>query len=245
MAIDGTDIDIFRNPDSDCFISSSWYPKSFCQLHINAFYDVLNRTYVDTYLQSKTQADERFALIEMLAQYIFKEKFIIMADRGYESYNVFAHFLNTPNVDFLCRVKQGAGGMRDIIKLPMQELDVDISTPISTSQTNEDKRLNRIYINTGSKKGKINSPKTRLGQWDFSSPYDLKMRIVRFETASGKYVTIATSLSREEFSIKEIKMLYNLRWGIETSFRELKYVMGLVNLHCKKEDLIAQKSFVH
>ena len=34
-----------------------------------------------------------------------------------------------------------------------------------------------------------------------------------------------------------------MRWEIETSFRELKYVMGLVHLHCKKEELVAQEIF--
>lgn len=29
----------------------------------------------------------------------------------------------------------------------------------------------------------------------------------------------------------EIKELYHARWGIETAFRELKYGIGLVNLH--------------
>lgn len=55
--------------------------------------------------------------------------------------------------------------------------------------------------------------------------------------------TIVTSLNRFEFPIKRIKELYHLRWGIETSFRELKYTIGLVNFHAKKEDFIRQEIF--
>ncbi|WP_369524777.1 transposase, partial [Thomasclavelia cocleata] len=32
--------------------------------------------------------------------------------------------------------------------------------------------------------------------------------------------------------------LYNKRWGIETSFREVKYALGLNALHSKKRKLI-------
>ena len=34
-----------------------------------------------------------------------------------------------------------------------------------------------------------------------------------------------------------------MRWNIETSFRTLKYSVGLVNLHSKKDDLILQEIY--
>jgi hypothetical protein len=34
-----------------------------------------------------------------------------------------------------------------------------------------------------------------------------------------------------------------MRWGIETSFRELKYAIGLINFHSKKMECIAQEVF--
>ena len=34
-----------------------------------------------------------------------------------------------------------------------------------------------------------------------------------------------------------------MRWGVETSFRELKYAVGLVNFHCRKDDLLKQEIF--
>ena len=42
----------------------------------------------------------------------------------------------------------------------------------------------------------------------------------------------------DTFSIEEIKMLYGLRWGIETSFRELKHVLGAKNFHAKEREYI-------
>ena len=38
-------------------------------------------------------------------------------------------------------------------------------------------------------------------------------------------------------------MLYNMRWGLETSFRELKYTIGLLHFHAKKAEYIYQEVF--
>lgn len=156
---------------------------------------------------------------------------------------MFAHLINADNTDFLCRVKHGTGAIAEIKKLPMQELDVDISVEITTSQTKEDKQRGRRFIQTGSKKGKVNSPKTVISRWDFSSPYTLKLRVVRILLDTGEYETLVTSLSRERFSISKIRELYHLRWGIETAFRELKYVTGLTHLHSKKDEMIMQEIY--
>lgn len=70
-------------------------PKGYNQLHVNPLYDVLNKTYQHCIIQPQPQQDEVGALTVMLKWYDFKEKTLIVADRGYESYNVFAHLMNT------------------------------------------------------------------------------------------------------------------------------------------------------
>ena len=70
----------------------------------------------------------------------------------------------------------------------------------------------------------------------------MKVRVVRVLLDTGEYETLATSLPRS-FTSAEIKALYHTRWGIETAFRELKYGMGLVNLHGKKDDFVKQEIF--
>lgn len=50
-------------------------------------------------------------------------------------------------------------------------------------------------------------------------------------------------LDRNEFSIEDIKEPYNKRWGIETSFRQVKYIIGLNSLHAKKKKLIQQEIY--
>ena len=41
--------------------------------------------------------------------------------------------------------------------------------------------------------------------------------------SEGLYETLITNLWIDEFPAEDIKILYKMRWGIETSFRELKY----------------------
>lgn len=50
-------------------------------------------------------------------------------------------------------------------------------------------------------------------------------------------------LPGKEFPIAKIKELYYRRWGIETSFRELKYAIGLASLHGKKKEFMLQEVF--
>ena len=73
--------------------------------------------------------------------------------------------------------------------------------------------------------------------------YDLRFRVVRFRISGGCNETVYTNLDSETFPIGKIKELYRLRWGIETSFRELKYTIGLSCLHGKKTDFLLQEVF--
>ena len=244
LAADGSSIRMQRDPNSETYIQTSSNPEGYNQYHLNAVYDLLTRTYFDVELQPGLKVDERAALINILRRNTFNEKTIIITDRGYEGYNMFANFIETAGVDFVCRIKDGGcGALADITNLPMQELDKDIQIGITTSQTNEDKLHNRRYIPTSSKKGKKLSPKTAVRRWDYKSPYTLNIRVVRFLLDSGSYETIVTSLPRDKFSVAKIKELYHMRWGIETSFRELKYFVGLINLHGKSDQFAAQEIY--
>lgn len=49
---------------------------------------------------------------------------------------------------------------------------------------------------------------------------------------------ISLPISSDEFSLEEIKRLYYLRWGQETSFRDLKHTIGTANFHSKSPEYI-------
>ncbi|MNW59962.1 Transposase DDE domain protein [compost metagenome] len=73
--------------------------------------------------------------------------------------------------------------------------------------------------------------------------YPMSFRVVRFVLPSGTYETVITNLSTAEFPPYELRCIYNMRWGIETSFRALKYTVGLTNFHAKRQVSIAQEIF--
>lgn len=244
LAIDGTAVNMARDSKSPSFVCHASAPEGYNQMHANPLYDVLNKTYLDCVIQPQPRQDEIGALLFLLAWHDFERKTLIVADRGYSSYNLFATFQNTRNVDFLIRIKQGRGAMREVAKLPMRELDQEISFTVTTTQTKADKENGYIFVQTRKNKDKAYSDNTRDGRWDFPSPYPMKLRIVRILLSTGEYETLATSLP-PSFTPDMIRELYHARWGIETAFRELKYTYGLVNLHGRKDEFVRQEIYAH
>lgn len=242
LAIDGSVVNMARDPKSRCFVQHDGAPEGFCQVHVNALYDVLNKTYFNCDIQPQPQQDEIGALEFLLSWYDFDEKTIIVGDRAYSSYHVFALIQRARNADFLIRIKQERGAMREVAKLPMKELDCEIEFTITTTQTKEDKEKGYVFIQTRKEKGRAYSNKTRNGRWSLPSPYPMKLRIVRILLDTGEYETLATSLA-PSFTPSMIKELYHARWGIETAFRELKYNYGLIHLHGKSEDFVKQEIY--
>lgn len=75
------------------------------------------------------------------------------------------------------------------------------------------------------------------------NPYYLSFRLVRFKLTEDTYELLITNLTEEKFAVNELKELYAMRWGIETSFRDLKYSLALSYFHSKKTEHILQEIF--
>lgn len=240
LAVDGTAVNLPRNSAAPSFVQNDGIPKGVNQLHVTPLYDILNRAFADVVIQPEPKKDEIGALVEMLKRNTFAQKTLIIADRGFESYNLIGHCLEKPNTDFLIRIKQSRSAMREVAKLPMMELDCTIGFTITTTQTNADKQNGYIHLQVP-KKSKVGS-KTRRGRWVFPSPYPMKLRVCRFLLDNGEFETVATSLPRS-FSLDDIRELYHLRWGVETAFRDWKYTLGLVNLHGKSDAFAEQEIY--
>lgn len=243
LAVDGSCINMAFDQKAPSFVRSDTHPKGgYNQLHLNTLYDVENGVYYDAHVTPQPRVDEIGALITMLRHNDFQRKQLIICDRGYESYHLMAQIMRKRNVDFLIRVKQNKSAMREVAKLPMEELDVDVSFTITTTQTNKDKENGYIFIQTHANKKRKYSAKTKPSRWTLPSPYPMSFRVVRFLLPSGEYETVATSLPRS-FSAEEIKELYHRRWGIEIAFRNLKYSLGLSNLHGKSQNMVEQEIY--
>nr|MBQ4172938.1 transposase [Ruminococcus sp.] len=71
----------------------------------------------------------------------------------------------------------------------------------------------------------------------YSAPatyYSLHLRFVRIQITDDLFEVLVTNLDENEFPPCILKQLYSMRWGIETSFRKLKYTIGLSAFRSKK-----------
>ena len=92
LACDGSDLNIARNPsDADTYFQYSSDNRGFNQLHLNALFDLCEKRYADAIVQPALLENETLAMIRMAERNSGAKKTILIADRGYESYNLFAH----------------------------------------------------------------------------------------------------------------------------------------------------------
>ena len=205
------------------------------KLHLNAFYDVLNRIYTDVLVQTAADYNEFRACATMIDRSKL-ENVIPVADRGYENYNIFAHAIEK-GWKFAIRVKdKKSNGIASGLNLPPNdEFDIDITQIFSRKNTKTTK-------NAGYKWMPVNQVFDYLPRKS-DKTYELSFRIIRFPIGSNSYEIIITNLDRNIFDVKKIKEIYHLRWGIETSFRELKYAIGLTSFHARKPDFIKQEIY--
>lgn len=241
MAVDGTAVNLARDPKASTFIQNASNPKGYNQMHACCIYDVLNKTYHSCSINR----DEIGALLYALDWYDFDKNTLFVTDRGYSAYSLFATFIEK-GYYFLIRTKQAKSAMKKIAELPMEEFDRDISFTITTTQTKEDKEKGYILVQTQKNKNRTYSPNTRAGRFDYPTPYHFSnLRVVRFMLNTGEYETLVTNLPRGQngFSSKDLAELYHARWGIETSFSELKYGIGLNLLHGKSEEFARQELY--
>ena len=242
-ACDGTVVTVATNPaNEETHIKGSRNAVGYNQYHISALYDLLNKTYTDAIIKGVNFINEPQAAVEMINSLDLRGKGILICDRGYAALNLMEHCNRKDGLEYLIRVKESRW-IKEVNNLPLEDLDTEVTIELRTTQTNKDKIDYRNgtakYISGKSKFGKNKSSRT----WDFESPHKMTIRIVRFKITEDRYETIATSLDRFAFPAERIKELYNMRWGIETSFRDLKYAIGMVNFHARKDSSIMQEIY--
>lgn len=162
---------------------------------------------------------------------------IFTADRGYECYNDMAHITECGH-KFVSRVKDiDSQGIAAGLGLPDTYFDKCMTLKLTRRKTRETIQMRK----TDSSIRFIAHDFDYLPKdYDYKAPaqfYELPIRIVRFKVKNTTEV-IMTNLSKEDFSVGEIKKIYGMRWGIETSFRDLKHTIGLNYYHAKKSDSI-------
>ena len=244
IAMDGVNFNTALNKDTPSFMSAPNTIKGgYNQYKATVMLDLLSHQTVDMVLNPISAQNEHADAAFMVYWNDFPPC-IVICDRLYSSYSLIADFQQR-NMDFVIRTKQNVGALKPIQALPMEELDVDLEFVLTDSQSQESKAKGHIFVNTGSKRGKENSPKTYVSRFAYPLPYIMRFRVVRGRLPNGDLETLLTSLPREEFSAAEIMELYRLRWREELFFRHIKYDCGASRMKCRKEEYSRQELYGH
>ena len=241
LAVDGSSISLTRDLSDEktlCFRGRDRTPQN--EMHLNAMFDLLQGTYVDEIVQDFREANENAAFVAMVDRSRI-DKALVLADRGYESYNDFAHVVQK-GWYFLIRAKDvGSNGILSGLDLPDEDcFDVEINLNLTRKLSNEVKALlsDRNHYRCLPTTATFDYLPAKSRKRDPAKWYPLSFRTVRFPISESGYEAIITNLPAEEYPPSDIKKLYEMRWGIETSFRELKHTIGLEYFHSKKAEHI-------
>ena len=249
FAADGSDFKIPHNPAHiESHYDGTNGQSPYNVFHLDAMYDLLQHTYQDVALGGDREMNERRSLCSMVDR-SNTQNAIVIADRGYENYNLMAH-IQEKGWKFLIRIKDihSVGGIASGLNLPdFPEFDTFINLSLTTKQTNEIKELcensNEFrFIPSAVTFDFLPKTNRKFAPTVF---YKLPFRIVRFKITDTTYETVVTNLDSIHFPATELKKLYAMRWSIETSFRELKYTIGLLHFHSKKVEFICQEIYAN
>lgn len=239
VACDGSAADIFRNPDdSDTFFEPNGKStRGFNQIHINAFFSVLDKKITDLLIQPARKRNEYSAFCQMVDRSESDTPVIYLCDRGYASYNAFAHVIESGQF-FVMRCTDDK--TEKILGFPLdniQQLDYHVERILSRSQSKK-KRLHPEQEEQYRFVCK-NVPMDYITQGH--PEYRLSLRIIRIELSDSCYENLITNLPELDFDFDDLKDLYHLRWDEETSFRDLKYPLCLKAFHSQKYEYIIQE----
>ena len=239
VACDGSAADIFRNPDdSDTFFEPNGKStRGFNQIHINAFFSVLDKKITDLLIQPARKRNEYSAFCQMVDRSESDTPVIYLCDRGYASYNAFAHVIENGQF-FVMRCTDDK--TEKILGFPLdniRQLDYHVERILSRSQSKK-KRLHPEQEEQYRFVCK-NVPMDYITQGH--PEYRLSLRIIRIELSDSCYENLITNLPELDFDFDDLKDLYHLRWDEETSFRDLKYPLCLKAFHSQKYEYIIQE----
>ena len=239
IAADGSAVSFFCRPTQDTkayFVSEGHSAKGFFSIHINAFYDLDTNTYSDILLQPVHNKDEFAAFCSLVDSHTLlpDTSDIFIGDRGYCSYYNMAHVI-ARNQYFLFRTKDihGKGLVGNFDYPDSDSFDIAVNVTLTRSHKKS------ITIPDGSYRRFVDAA-TSFDFIEYGSmdTYQLSFRVARFPLSDDSFECVVTNLPSDDFPSEKIKQLYNSRWAIETSFRKLKYTIGLSNFHSRKPEFI-------
>jgi len=179
--------------------------KEIVQARVSLLYDLLNNIILDAVITSKKRHEIKIVKDEHLKY--FKEGDLIIFDRGYPSYEMFATIPTKCKADYLIRTR------KDIYKKQLAPL-LDESSPINDmiiTLKPQTKAIKSLCLNN-------------------ELPLEIKVRFVKVVLDNGEIEILATSvLDNKLLKTSDFEELYFQRWKIETCYEIIKNRLSLEN----------------
>ena len=241
-ACDGSDINICPNADDGSSLvrlSNNPHGKVCNQVHLNCLVAVPDGYFLEYEIQDHRDENETGACCDMMRRLSGRMRdtpVIVTADRGYEGY--------FPMMDVAALGQYFCFRLKDIDSSSISgryrhlcDEDGCFDAVITRKYTRRMDVYNRpeifggeyVYVGNGAKNYNHHVPRTNGMRGKGGclhipvTYYEFTFRIVRLRISDGCYEVLATNLPAEEFSADDLMDVYQLRWGVETSYRFLKY----------------------
>lgn len=183
--------------------------KDVSQARVSCLYDVLNNIVIDASITNKNKSDdnniEAYDERTLALNHLYNSTLddLVIMDRGYPSFELFAATYNNTNI--LCRIRTNSFIKAKSLFAPhceKKDVVIEINAPKYLKET---LRANKI-------------------------PTKLKIRFVQVILDNGTVEVLATNvLDNTILQTSDFKELYSLRWGIETFYDLIKNRLSLEN----------------
>lgn len=224
-AIDGSDCEVPNTP-----ITRERYKSisgkndgKIARIKLSNCYDLLNHYVLDTEIEEYKHSENELAERHMkkIEEIISEYPIISIRDRGYLSLSYMFHSI-MENKKFVIRLNQRYFKLEQNLMISNDEwIEIQYQYDRIRKHIKDDEELYNYY----------ESGKT------------IKIRFVNIELPTGETETIMTNLESDKFSIKDINDIYQMRWGIETSYAYLKESMMITNISSSKDCIIKQEIY--
>jgi hypothetical protein len=180
-------------------------------------YDVMSDVVVDWEISNMKDAEK--VLLRKCIERMLGTDHILVLDRGFGNYTTVTE-LNTLKTDFCIR------------------LPINGSNFAKRAMANEEEDFITDWV--PSKNEKENCKKLGL-----ECPV-VKVRVTKIKLKDGETELLVSSLlDQQRYSLQDMGELYDLRWGVEEGFKNLKPKMKIEQFGCKKPEGVLQEFYAH
>lgn len=224
-AIDGSDCEVPNTKETRERYKSIHSTKEnrVARIKLSNCYDVMNGYVLDTEIAEYKHWELELAVKHMenvnyISQYF---PLIYVMDRGYFSLAVIYHLIKEKknfvirlNKNFLKQETKSMKSNDEVIEIKYQYDRI-------RNFKDKDEEFYNFYENGNT----------------------ISLRFVNIELPTGEIETIITNIPKEELTTDDIDKIYQLRWGIETNYHELKESMMITNISSSKDTIIKQEIY--